>query len=110
MAGLSSAEKKAQLASMSYQDYLLKVVKVDKRVLLVLPAIGAGNFCVGADAIPRSSAGTGHPASGDEPRADARGRARDLPGGQHGATVGPAAAPSTSRMATRRLPACSSAG
>jgi spermidine dehydrogenase len=50
--GLSSSEKKNRLARMSYQDYLLNVVKVDKQVLWFFMHFGEGNFCVGADATP----------------------------------------------------------
>jgi spermidine dehydrogenase len=52
MPGLSSAEKKARLARMSYQDFLLDVAKVDKQVLWFFQHFGEGNFCVGADATP----------------------------------------------------------
>jgi spermidine dehydrogenase len=52
MQGLSSSEKKNRLARMSYQDYLLNVVKVDKQVLWFFMHFGEGNFCVGADANP----------------------------------------------------------
>ncbi len=52
LAGLSSAEKKNRLARMSYQDYLLNVVKVDRQVLWFFMHFGEGNFCVGADATP----------------------------------------------------------
>ncbi len=50
--GLSSAEKKARLARMSYKDYLLNVVKADPQVLWFFQHYGEGNFCVGADAVP----------------------------------------------------------
>jgi hypothetical protein len=50
--GLSSSEKKNRLARMSYQDYLLNVVKVDKQALWFFMRFGEGNFCVGADATP----------------------------------------------------------
>lgn len=52
MPGMSSAEKKARLARMSYTDYLLNVVKADKQVLWFFQHYGEGNFCVGADAVP----------------------------------------------------------
>jgi len=52
MSGLSSAEKKLKLAKMSYQDYLLKVAKVDPQVVWFFRHYGEGNFCVGADATP----------------------------------------------------------
>jgi spermidine dehydrogenase len=52
MDGLASAEKKLKLAKMSYQDYLLKVARVDPQVVWFFRHYGEGNFCVGADATP----------------------------------------------------------
>jgi spermidine dehydrogenase len=52
MPGMSSAEKKARLARMSYSDYLTTVVKADPQVLWFYQHYGEGNFCVGADANP----------------------------------------------------------
>src|SRR5262245_52330380 len=50
--GLSSAEKKVRLAKMSYQDFLLNLVKVDPQVVWFFRNRGAGNFCVGVDCFP----------------------------------------------------------
>src|SRR5262249_52936109 len=52
MPGLSSAEKKVRLAKMSYQDFLLNLVKVDKQVLWFFHNQGTGSFCVGVDCFP----------------------------------------------------------
>ena len=49
---LSDPDKRVKLAKMSYQDYLLNVVKVDKQVLWFFQHFGEGNFCVGADQTP----------------------------------------------------------
>src|SRR5262249_45213225 len=45
MPGLSSAEKKLRLAKMSYEDFALNVVKVDKQCLWFYQNTGQGNFC-----------------------------------------------------------------
>ena len=52
MPGLSSAEKKLRLAKMSYNDYLLNVVKVDKQVIWFFQNVPCGVFAVGTDATP----------------------------------------------------------
>ena len=52
MPGLDSAAKKARLAKMSLEHYLLEVAKVDKQCVWFFITTGRGNFCVGADAIP----------------------------------------------------------
>jgi spermidine dehydrogenase len=84
--GLSSAEKKNRLARMSYQDYLLNVVKVDRQVLWFFMHFGEGNFCVGADATPALFAWEmGQPGFESlhlDPTPD--GVLADLPGPQHG--------------------------
>src|SRR3954468_8251364 len=86
MPGLSSAEKKNRLARMSYQDYLLNVVKVDRQVLWFFMHFGEGNFCVGADANPALFAWEmGQPGFESlhlDPTSD--GVLADLPGPQHG--------------------------
>ena len=50
-AGLSSAEKKARLARMSYRDYLRDVVKADAAAVAVYQARPHGEWGVGADAV-----------------------------------------------------------
>lgn len=86
MPGLSSSEKKNRLARMSYEDYLLDVVKVDKQVLWFFMHFGEGNFCVGADATPALFAWEmGQPGFDGlnlEPTPD--GVLENLPGPQHG--------------------------
>ena len=49
--GLSSAEKKARLARMSYRDFLRDVVKADPAALAVYQARSHGEWGVGADAV-----------------------------------------------------------
>ena len=49
--GLSSAEKKARLARMSYRDFLRDVVKADPTALAVYQARSHGEWGVGADAV-----------------------------------------------------------
>jgi spermidine dehydrogenase len=51
MPGLTSDEKKARLARMSYLDYLTKVVKADPGVCLVFQAMSQDEWGVGADAV-----------------------------------------------------------
>ena len=51
MPGLSSAEKKARLARMSYRDFLLTIVKVDPMVAAAYQARSHGEWGVGADAV-----------------------------------------------------------
>jgi spermidine dehydrogenase len=86
MPGLSSAEKKNRLARVSYQDYLLDMVKVDRHVLWFFMHFGEGNFCVGADATPALFAWEmGQPGFESlhlDPTPD--GVLADLPGPQHG--------------------------
>ena len=85
--GLSAAEKQVRLAKMSYSDYLLNVVKVDKQCLWFVQHTGEGNFCVGADAIPAlfAAQGFGSPGfSGLGLPPLPGGLLEDLPGGQHG--------------------------
>jgi spermidine dehydrogenase len=85
-AGMSSDEKKAKLARMSYQDYLMNVVKVDKQVYWFFQHFGEGNFCVGGDATPALFAWQqGQPGFASmnlEPTSE--GVLAMLPGGQHG--------------------------
>jgi spermidine dehydrogenase len=86
MPGLSSSEKKNRLARMSYQDYLLNVVKVDKQVLWFFMHFGEGNFCVGADATPALFAWEmGQPGfQGLDLEPTPEGVLENLPGPQHG--------------------------
>ncbi len=49
--GLSSAEKKARLARMSYRDYLRDVVKADAAAVALYQARPRGEWGVGADAV-----------------------------------------------------------
>ncbi len=90
MPGLSSAEKKERLAKMSYQDFLLKVAKVDKQVLWFVSHFGEGNFCVGADATPALFAWEmgqrGFSGLNLDPTPD--GVLAELPGPQHGRQKG----------------------
>ncbi len=51
MPGLSSADKKARLAGMSYRDFLLNVAKVDPGVLPVFQARTHDEWGVGIDAV-----------------------------------------------------------
>jgi len=51
MPGLSSEEKKARLARMSYRDFLLQVAKVDPGVVPVLQALTHDEWGVGIDAV-----------------------------------------------------------
>ncbi len=51
MPGLSSDEKKARLARMSYADYLTKVAKADPGVVRVFQAMTHGEWGVGIDAV-----------------------------------------------------------
>jgi spermidine dehydrogenase len=87
MPGLSSTEKKLQLARMSYRDYLFKVAKVDEQAYWFYMAMGRGVFCVGADALPALFAwqmgeGGGFDGLKLDPSPD--GLLANLPGGQHG--------------------------
>jgi spermidine dehydrogenase len=56
MPGLSSAEKKAKLARMSYADFLTKVVKADPGVLPFYQTRPHGLYGVGIDAVPAQDA------------------------------------------------------
>ncbi|MDP6579295.1 MAG: NAD(P)-binding protein [Vicinamibacterales bacterium] len=84
--GLSSAEKKARLAKMTYTDFMLNLVKVDPQVMWFFQNTGHGSFSVGADALPALFAWEmGQPGFGGlqlEPTPD--GVLADLPGGHHG--------------------------
>jgi spermidine dehydrogenase len=51
MPGLASAEKKTRLASMSYRDYLLNVVKADPGVIPFYQTRTHGEWGVGIDAV-----------------------------------------------------------
>jgi spermidine dehydrogenase len=86
MPGVSSAEKKVRLATMSYEHFALNVVKVDKQVLWFYQNTGAGNFCVGIDALPALFGWQmGLPGfSGMNLEPTPNGVLADLPGGQHG--------------------------
>jgi spermidine dehydrogenase len=86
MPGLTSAEKKARLATISLERYLLDVAKVDPQCLWFFMATGRGVFCVGADAIPAlfgwEMGVPGFSGLGLEPTPE--GVLADLPGGHHG--------------------------
>jgi spermidine dehydrogenase len=86
MPGLSSAEKKVRLAKMSYEDFVLNIVKADKQVLWFYQNTGAGNFCVGIDALPALFGWQmGLPGfNGMNLEGTPNGVLADLPGGQHG--------------------------
>jgi len=86
MPGLSSAEKKVRLAKMSYEDFVLNTVKADRQVLWFYQNTGAGNFCVGIDALPALFAWQmGLPGfNGMNLEPTPNGVLADLPGGQHG--------------------------
>jgi spermidine dehydrogenase len=93
--GLSPAEKKVRLATMSYQDFLLNIVKVDKQVLWFFRNQGTGTFCVGVDCFPALFAWQdglpGFSGMGLEP--SPKGLLADLPGGQHGRQLGSGGGP-----------------
>src|SRR5262249_54489128 len=95
MPGLSSADKKSRLAKMSYQDFLLNLVKVDKQVLWFFRNQGAGSFCVGVDCFPALFAWQdGLPGfSGMDLEPRTTGLLAALPGGRHGRQVGPGGGP-----------------
>ena len=84
--GLSSAEKKARLAKMSYTDFMLNVVKVDPQVMWFFQNTGNGSFAVGADALPALLAWQmGQPGfSGMHLAPPPAGVLAALPGGHHG--------------------------
>jgi spermidine dehydrogenase len=87
LSGLTSAQKKARLARMSYRDYLLDVAKVDKQAYWFFLAFGRGVFCVGADATPALFAwqmGETAGFAGLKLDPSPEGLLADLPGGQHG--------------------------
>lgn len=56
MPGLSSAEKKARLARMSYTDFITTMWKLDPGVLRLYQARTHGLFGVGVDAVPAQDA------------------------------------------------------
>jgi spermidine dehydrogenase len=56
MPGLSSEQKKAKLARMSYADYLTKLVKVEPQVLTILDPEQKSLYGVGIDAISAQDA------------------------------------------------------
>ena len=95
MPGRSSAEKKVALATMSYQAFLLNLVKVDKQVVWFFRNQGAGNFCVGVDCFPALFAWQeGLPGfSGMNLEPSPNGLLADLPGGHHGRQIGPGGGP-----------------
>jgi spermidine dehydrogenase len=112
--GLTSAEKKVRLAKISYQDFLLKLVKVDAQLLWFFHNQGAGNFCVGVDCFPALFAWQeGLPGfSGMDLEPSPQGLLADLPGGHHGRQIGPGGGPTVhfpdgnatiARMLVRRL-------
>jgi spermidine dehydrogenase len=60
--GLSSDEKKARLARMSYADFLGKLLAIDREVVLLLQAAPHFLYGVGIDAVPAQDAwGLGFP-------------------------------------------------
>ena len=87
MPGLSSAEKKVRLAKMSYEDFVLNIVKVDKQVLWFYQNTGAGQFLRrhrrAAGAV-RLADGAARDFSGMNLEPTPNGVLADLPGGQHG--------------------------
>jgi spermidine dehydrogenase len=95
MPGLSSAEKKVRLAKLSYQDFLLNSVKVDKQVLWFFRNQGTGSFCVGVDCFPALFAWQdGLPGfNGMSLEPSPKGLLADLPGGHHGRQIGPGGGP-----------------
>jgi spermidine dehydrogenase len=56
MPGISSEQKKAKLARMSYADYLIKLVKVDPQVVTILDPEQKSLYGVGIDAISAQDA------------------------------------------------------
>ena len=86
MPGLSSDEKKARLAQMSYRDFLLNVAKVHPDVIKYYQARTHGLFCVGIDAVPAlycwNMRYPGFQRMGLEPTPEDF--LIDEPGGQHG--------------------------
>lgn len=83
---LTQAQKKERLARMSYEDYLLKVARVDRQAYWFYLTLGRGVFGVGADATPALFAwqmgGAGFAGLELDPLPG--GLLSDLPGGQHG--------------------------
>jgi spermidine dehydrogenase len=86
MSGLSSAEKKARLAKISYDDFLVNFAKADKKVAWFYQNIPAAVFAVGTDATPALFCWEmGLPGfAGMELDPTPDGALADLPGGQHG--------------------------
>jgi len=86
MAGLTQTEKKERLARMSFEDYLLKVAKVDKQAYWFYRTFGRGVFGVGADAVPALFAWASGSAGFASLKLDPlpHGLLADLPGGMHG--------------------------
>ena len=84
--GLSSAEKKARLAKMTYTDFMLNLVKVDPQVMWFFQNTGHGSFSVVADALTALFAWEmGQPGfSGLQLEPTPAGVLADLPGGHHG--------------------------
>jgi spermidine dehydrogenase len=86
LAGASEADKKLQLARMSYRDYLLKFAKVDPSLLWFFARATEGWYCAGPDAVPALFAWNdglpGFDGLGLQP--PPQGTLEDLPGGQHG--------------------------
>jgi spermidine dehydrogenase len=83
---LSEADKRVKLARMSYEDYLLNIVKVDKQVVWFFQHFGEDVFCVGADATPALFAWQmGQPGfAGLKLSVTSAGVLDELPGTQHG--------------------------
>jgi spermidine dehydrogenase len=86
LAGLSQAEKLLRLARMSFEDYLLKVVRLDERAYWFYRDYGRSVFGTGADVMPALFAWVmGAPGfQGLKLDPLPRGLLADLPGGMHG--------------------------
>ena len=90
MPGLSSDQKKAKLARMSYADYLTNVVKVDRQVVTLLDPDQKSHYGVGIDAISAQDAWgldmpgfdglklNAWPGPGDGPRRDSQRRSGEI--------------------------------
>ena len=85
--GLTQAQKLEQLARMSFEDYLLKVVKLDPQAYWFYRNLGRSVFGTGADVLPALFAwGMGSLPGFYGLKLDPlpRGLLADLPGGMHG--------------------------
>lgn len=85
--GLTQTEKKERLARISFEDYLLKIARIDKQAYWFYRNLGRSVFGVGADALPALFAwGMGSLPGFYGLKLDPlpRGLLADLPGGMHG--------------------------